>query len=169
MPGIHPLLRAFVGGGRRCIALRPGRFPACGLRVPIFRVASCPLSPSAAGFCSCCIMALFLLFGLLLCPCAAECCCIKNKCPSWWGKAPVRSRCQGRWSGVHRSEARTLTEQAGGSGAGSSQEGVHKILHIKKAQDRKKRRISGRAQCCRNARHVKRKRKMREVWSSGKK
>src|SRR5580692_2918852 len=42
MPGIHPLLRAFVGGGRRCIALRPGRFPACGLRVPIFRVASCP-------------------------------------------------------------------------------------------------------------------------------
>src|SRR5262249_5454469 len=49
---------------------------------------------------------------------------IKSKCPSWRGKAPVRPRCQGRavfaFIGTQR---RALTEQAGGSGAGFSQEG----------------------------------------------
>lgn len=32
----------------------------------------------------------------------------KNKRPSWWGKAHVRARCQGRGVGVNRSAAKSL-------------------------------------------------------------
>lgn len=49
---------------------------------------------------------------------------MKNKCPSWRGKAPVRARRQGRrglaFTGAKR---KPLTEEAGGSGAGFGQEG----------------------------------------------
>ena len=49
---------------------------------------------------------------------------MKNKCPSWRGKATVRSRRQGRvllaFTGAKR---KPLTEEADGSGAGFSQEG----------------------------------------------
>jgi hypothetical protein len=49
---------------------------------------------------------------------------MKNKCPSWRGKATVRPRRQGRrclaFTGAKR---KPLTEEAGGSGAGFGQEG----------------------------------------------
>jgi hypothetical protein len=49
---------------------------------------------------------------------------MKNKCPSWRGKAPVRPRRQGRrvvaFTGAER---KPLTEEVGGSGAGLARKG----------------------------------------------
>jgi hypothetical protein len=53
---------------------------------------------------------------------------MKSKSPSWQGKATVRPRRQGRrgvaFTGAKR---KPLTEGAGGSGAGCSQEGMGKL------------------------------------------
>jgi len=57
---------------------------------------------------------------------------MKNKCPSWRGKATVRPRRQGRlflaFTGAKR---KPLTEKADGSGAGFSQEGHLRELCLK--------------------------------------